>query len=108
MKRIWFKSDCVEWIRKGKKITTWRSRKHLGEYQVVQGSWFKPIPIKPELTVMLYPTSDDKIRLKTLIKFGYKLEGDFHSPREFKDWLIKNKIYKEGAVGWLHRITVLK
>lgn len=103
MKRIWFKPDCIEWIRTGKKTTTWRSRKHNGEYVVVKGSRFNAIPIKPRLVLSITPICE--IEFSKVCK-NWKTEGEFKSEIQFDKWLKKNKI--TGKCGYLHQIVVIK
>jgi hypothetical protein len=104
MKRIWFKPDCIEWIRSGKKTTTWRSRRHIGEYIVVKGSRFKAVPIEPRLIIKLTPLI--QIDIEGLMCFYYDKEGDFNTAHEFEIWLKKNKVYSD-KVGTVHTIEVL-
>ena len=103
MKRIWFKPDCVEWIKQGKKTTTWRTRKHEGEYEVVKGSWFnnKPIGLKLRLTPIV-----DMSFGKLLT--NYETEGDFANKEVFFDWLVNNGLSCDNQKkGWLHKIEVV-
>ncbi len=103
MRRIWFKKDCVKWMLDGKKTTTFRSRKHVGEYEIDFGSRYKPKPsgIVLKLIPLVYATSE------CCINFDYKTEGCFSSIGEFRVWLDRNKLSLPD-VGWLHSIEVLK
>ena len=105
MKNIWFKPDCIDWIRMGKKTTTWRTKKHDGEYVVVKGSWFKSIPIEPKLIVRL--SEPRQISIDELVRKYWILESPLNK-QKFKDWLIKNKLYQPEKIGWIHRIEIMK
>lgn len=108
MRKIWFKKDCTEWIKNGKKTTTFRHRKHVGEYEVVEGSRFKNKPIG--LQVRLTPIREIAAGSDEFIKECYATEGDFKTPDEFTAWLKANRLYDKysGAQGWLHEISVIK
>ena len=107
MRRIWFKPDCIKWIRDGKKTTTFRLKKHDGVYEIVKGSWFKPekLGIRVKLTPLCHATLAD------VIDFRFDTEGDFHNSDEFLDWLKDVGLWKKYphlASGWLHKIEVLE
>lgn len=111
-KRIWFKPDCVEWIRKGLKTTTWRTQRHEGEYDIVKGSWFRAEKIG--LQIRLTPLK--QISMYKLISH-YRTEGPFMCGNKFERWLEDNKLLvREDSrkrpsdikkKGWLHKIEVL-
>ncbi|RLJ02731.1 MAG: hypothetical protein DRP11_02685 [Candidatus Aenigmatarchaeota archaeon] len=101
MKRIWFKPDCVEWIREGRKTTTFRKNKKEGIYQVVKGSWFKPERVG--LVIKLIPIGQTDA--KTVIERHFHEEG-FNSPWHFERWLRENNLDLP-EVGFLHKIEVL-
>lgn len=101
MKRMWFRPDCVKWILEGKKTTTFRKRQHSGEYEIVEGSWFKPrrLGIFLKLTPQELPTQSFNI--------PFDREGDFETREDFYAWLEKNKL-ELPSVGYLHKIEVIK
>lgn len=104
-KRIWFKPDCVRWIREGKKTTTFRKTKHEGIYQVVRGSWFKaePVGLRVRLTLIV------EMPFEQVISLHYGTEGDFETPLEFADWLSMVGLkYRTEQLGWLHNIEVIE
>jgi hypothetical protein len=102
MKRIWFKPDCIKWIREGKKTSTFRKTKHEGEYKVVQGSRYnsKPIGLVVKLIPLLY------WHRNTVVTILYGREGDFKTTDEFRSWLERNKL-KLPEWGWVHEIKVV-
>jgi len=104
-KRIWFKSDCIDWIRSGKKTTTWRSQKHNGEYIIVKGSRFKAVPIKPKLIIKLTPFTE--LNEADILAF-WNTEGGFENEDEFDNWLTVNHLCNNAKNGWLHKIEVLR
>jgi len=103
MKRIWFKPDCVKWILEGKKTTTFRSKKHEGEYEIVKGSRFKAegLGIFLKLTPEKLPIKDENA-----VAIHFRTEGDFKSPGDFMEWLITNKLQLP-EWGYLHKIDVI-
>jgi hypothetical protein len=103
IKRIWFKKDCVKWILEGKKTTTFRSRRHEGEYEIVEGSRFKAkgLGIFLKLTLLSQTNAYD------IIHYLYMTEGKFDSSQEFEEWLKKNKL-ELPEYGYLHKIEVIK
>ena len=104
-KRIWFKPDCVEWIVKGIKTTTFRRRRHEGIYEVVRGSWFKPEPVG--LTLKLTPIK--QMDFLDCINAHFETEGDFDCQADFEAWLNKVGLdyQKDERLGWLHKIEVV-
>ncbi len=109
MKRIWFKKDCIKWIIEGKKITTFRSRKHIGEYEIVQGSRFKAKGLGIFLKLSV-PMNDGKPMLfkrEQIIDHWYDTEGDFQNSEQFTQWLDENKLVLP-EVGYLCGIEVIK
>ncbi len=103
MRRIWFKPDCVEWIRAGKKTTTFRARQHNGRYEIVHGSRFKPN--NTGMIIRLTPIKETD-QAHVLAKH-FKTEGDFKTIQEFRDWLAEVHLYLP-ATGWLHSIELLE
>ncbi len=103
-KRIWFKPDCVRWIREGKKTTTFRKRRHEGVYEVVRGSWFKAKPIG--LRVRLTPLC--QAYLGNVLDLRFDTEGDFGNTDEFIDWLVEIGLTnKVPDFGWLHKVEIV-
>lgn len=105
MKRIWFKEDCIEWIRTGKKTTTFRTRRHDGDYVVVRGSRYKALPVSPLLIISLRPVNQYP---STLLPKFFRSEGDFKTRKEFEDWLRKNKLYQDNRWLWQHKIKIVR
>lgn len=104
MKRIWFKPDCVRWIREGKKTTTFRKTRHEGTYKVVKGPRFKAVPIG--LNIKLTPI--DEMAFSVVVNSYFITEGNFKSSNEFVDWLdYVGILYHHEQLGWLHQIEVL-
>ncbi|KXB01094.1 hypothetical protein AKJ44_02950 [candidate division MSBL1 archaeon SCGC-AAA261F17] len=101
-KRIWFKPDCIKWIREGIKTTTFRNTKRNGVYDVAKGSWFNATPIG--LRLKLTPTN--LMSGENVINKHYEIEGQFKSPQEFRGWLEKVGLELPTA-GWLNEIKVL-
>jgi len=103
-RRIWFKKDCVQWILEGKKTTTFRSRRHVGEYEIVEGSRFKAkgLGIFLKLTPQNLPMHSVDV-----IDFHYKTEGNFVTDKELVTWLKKNKL-ELPEWGYLHDIKILE
>lgn len=98
---IRFKPDGVKWILEGKKTTTFRKNQQKGMFEIVQGSWFKPIHTGIMLRLNpIYLASSVNVVLN-----HYKTEGNFKSSNAFKEWLHINKLTLPD-VGWLHRIEV--
>jgi len=99
---IWFKPFMVEQLRGGRKWTTFRTRRHEGTYQVVRGSWFKPVEVGlvVELTPMFQTTANEVI-------FSYYLSEGFTDPQSFLAWVRREKLTL-GVSGWLHRVKIVK
>ncbi len=108
-KRIWFKPDCIKWIREGKKTTTFRRGRHEGIYEIVQGSRFKAkgLGIFLKLSVAFCDGNAWPLRRENVIRFSYDTEGDFHSPQDFESWLKQNKL-ELPEIGYLHSIELIK
>ena len=102
-RRIWFKPDCVGWIRDGKKITTFRKNRHIGTYEVVTGSRYKAK--KTGLIIKLIPIETRPSHVITSADFH--TEGPFDGPTEFVLWLKGVKL-ELPPVGWIHRIEVVE
>jgi len=106
MRRIWFKPDCIKWIRDGKKTTTFRLKRYEGDYEIVEGSRFKPE--SSGLIIKLTPIMENQF--KSVVWDDYSTEGPFIDPEEFGHWLQKNGLWRKyfNTVGWLHEIEVLE
>ena len=102
MRMIRFKRDCLDWIKQGIKTTTYRKNKKHGIYELVEGSRFHPKRLG--IYILLIPI--EKTTVTDVILNHYGSEGDFKSPREFREWLKKNRL-ELPETGWLHRIEYL-
>ena len=105
MKGIRFKPDMIKWIQEGIKVTTFRRTRRDGLYQIVKGSWFKPVGLgiyvecKPLFKVTKY----------MLINHYYMKEGDFKTPGEFITWLRENNLLEKLPYkGWLNSVEQIK
>jgi len=105
MRGIRFKPDMIKWIQEGIKTTTFRKTRRNGEYEIVKGSWFKPIG----LGIYVECHSLMKITRDMLINHYYMKEGDFSSPTSFIYWLKQNKLLKKLPLrGWLNSVEHIK
>jgi len=103
MKGIRFKPDMIKWIQEGIKSTTFRRTRRDGLYQIVKGSWYKPVG----LGIFVYCKPLSRITRPELILKWYSTEGDFKTPEEFVEWLQKNKLYKKlPEKGWLNKVDL--
>jgi len=102
MRRIWFKKDCVKWIREGKKTTTFRSLKKEGIYGVVQGSYYRSEFIGLDLVLTVIKPALEH----TVIHEHFSTEGDFRTVDDFKEWLHTNKLVLP-QFGYLHDVFVV-
>lgn len=106
-KPIRFKPECVEWIKRGVKRTTFRFRRlRAGVYELVEGPLFKP----RRLGVLFSLIPWKRAKPQEVIELWYEDEGPFSSPDEFVEWLKKVGLYerfKEDKVGWIHKVSYL-
>lgn len=103
MKKIRFKPDCREWIKLGIKTTTFRKTRRNGIYEIVEGDIFHPKGLG--LIIECLPIA--RITGKEVVDLHYQSEGDFDSPKEFLEWLEKNKL-RLPERGWLNLVTFIE
>jgi len=105
MRGIRFKPDMIQWIIEGKKSTTFRKTRRKGLYEIVKGSWYKPVGLG--IIVRCYPCGI--LSKELLVNSLYNYEGPFETPGEFKEWLIKNKFYnKLPNNGWINLVKYVR
>lgn len=102
MRTIRFKKDCIEWIKTGRKTTTYRKNKKEGIYEIVRGSYYHC----EHLGIVVRLTPIAPINKEELISYYWQKEGDFETRWDFLAWLGEEKVTLPDF-GWLMKVEYL-